>query len=202
MCSFRAAPASVASPAACSRRAKSTSRATAAPPTGPTEMTSKMWRRERETARESKRGQGATGPHPRHVTDDIITGTNHFTTQAKKTHYDRPPPPLLLCISPLFKFMAVVCKIYLCMYLYSIYVLVGHKNVVFCILFFFYFEGHFISKKCGKMRMLNHGDEVGEYTWTQASCDVDFFSCMHTYIENDVHRVYTSFSWHRHFFYF
>lgn len=32
----------------------------------------------------------------------------------------------------------------------------------FC--FFFYFEGHFISKKCGKMRMLNHGDEVGEYT--------------------------------------
>lgn len=23
--------------------------------------------------------------------------------------------------------------------------------------------------------MLNHGDEVGEYTWTQASCDVDFF---------------------------
>ena len=58
--------------------------------------------------------------------------------------------------------MAVVCKIYLCMYLYSIYVLVGHKMwfSAFC----FYFEGHFISKKCGKMRMLNHGDEVGEYT--------------------------------------
>lgn len=28
------------------------------------------------------------------------------------------------------------------------------------------------------------------------------FFCMHTYIENDVHRVYTSFSLHRHFFYF
>lgn len=45
------------------------------------------------------------------------------------------------------------------MYLYSIYVLVGHKMwfSAFC----FYFEGHFISKKkkCGKMRMLNHGDE-------------------------------------------
>lgn len=27
--------------------------------------------------------------------------------------------------------------------------------------------------------MLNHGDEVGEYTWTQASCDVDFFVCIH-----------------------
>lgn len=59
--------------------------------------------------------------------------------------------------------MAVVCKIYLCMYLYSIYVLVGHK-MWFSAFSFFYFEGHFISKKRGKMRMLNHGDEVGEYT--------------------------------------
>lgn len=155
-----------------------------------------MWRKERESAR--PRHHRTTGPHPRHVTD--ITGTNHFTTQAKNTL--RPPPcPLSLCISPLFKFMAVVCKIYLCMYLYSIYVLVGHKNVVFCILFFFLFWRTFYFKKCGKMRMLNHGDEVGEYTWTQASCDVDFF-CMHSYVENDVHRVYTSFSRHRHFFYF
>lgn len=48
------------------------------------------------------------------------------------------------------------------MYLYSIYVLVGHKMwfSAFC----FYFEGHFISKKKGKMRMLNQGDEGGEYT--------------------------------------
>lgn len=52
------------------------------------------------------------------------------------------------------------------MYLYSIYVLVGHK--MWYSAFGFYFEGHFISKKkkkqCGKTRMLNHGDEVGEYT--------------------------------------
>lgn len=47
--------------------------------------------------------------------------------------------------------------------------------------------------------MLNHGDEVGEYTWTQASCDVDFF-CMHTWSESDVHRFYTSFSRQRPFF--
>lgn len=75
--------------------------------------------------------------------------------------------------------MAVVCKIYLCMYLYSIYVLVGHKMWFSAFSFLFYFEGHFISKKCGKMRMLNHGNEVGEYTWTRASCDVDFFVCIH-----------------------
>lgn len=49
--------------------------------------------------------------------------------------------------------------------------------------------------------MLNHGDEVDEYTWTQASCDMDFF-CMHTWIQNDVHRFYTSFSRQRPFFYF
>lgn len=49
--------------------------------------------------------------------------------------------------------------------------------------------------------MLNQGDEVGEYTWTQASCDVDFFSfCMHIWTENDVHRLYASFSWQMPFF--
>lgn len=49
--------------------------------------------------------------------------------------------------------------------------------------------------------MLNHGDEDGEYTWTQASCDVDFF-CMYTWTENDVHRLYPSFSWQKPFFNF
>lgn len=84
------------------------------------------------------------------------TGTKYFTTHAK-THTTTPSP--LLCISPLFKFMAVVCKIYLCMYLYSIYVLVGHKTwfSAFC----FYFEGCFYFNKCAKITMLNH--EV-EYT--------------------------------------
>lgn len=103
----------------------------------------------RRRDKDRERDQGTTGPHPRHVTD--ITGTNHFTTKAKKTHYDPPAPsPLLLCISPLFKFMAVVCKIYLCMYLYSIYVLVGHKNVVFCILFFFILKDILFQKKMWK----------------------------------------------------
>lgn len=61
-------------------------------------------------------------------------------TEAKHT---LPPRPFY-SVYPLFKFMAVVCKIYLCMYLYSIYVLVGHEMwfSAFC----FYFEGHFISK--------------------------------------------------------
>lgn len=88
------------------------------------------------------------------MTDEIILGQNILQHKLKHTL----PPPLALYI-PLFKFMAVVCKIYLCMYLYSIYVLVGHKNVVFCI--FFYFEGCFYFNKCAKITMLNH--EV-EYT--------------------------------------
>lgn len=99
------------------------------------------------------------GERPTHRTTSALsdwrdhTGTNHFTTQAKThTHTNttttppHPTSPFTLYI-PLFKFMAVVCKIYLCMYLYSIYVLVGHKMWFSAFLFFFYFEGHFISKK-------------------------------------------------------
>lgn len=33
----------------------------------------------------------------------------------------------------------------------------------FCF-FIFYLKDILFQKKCGKMRMLNHGDEVGEYT--------------------------------------
>lgn len=66
------------------------------------------------------------------------------------------------------------------MYVFIQYICIGRTwNVVFCILFLFWRTFYFRKKKCGKMRMLNHGNEVGEYTWTQASCDVDFFVCIH-----------------------
>lgn len=126
------------------------------------------------------------GERPTHKTTSALsdwrdhTGTNHFTTQSKihtHTHTTTTPPPTspFALYIPLFKFMAVVCKIYLCMYLYSIYVLVGHKMWFSAFLFFLFWRTFYFKKKCGKTRMLNHGDEVGEYTWTQASCDVDFF---------------------------
>lgn len=51
-----------------------------------------------------------------------------------RTHYHHPHPPPTFS-SPLFKILAVVCKVYLCMYLYSIYVLVGYEMWFFCILF-------------------------------------------------------------------
>lgn len=84
---------------------------------------------------------GRTDTHT-YLTDEIIEGQTILQHKLKHTHYHPPP---LCSVYPLFKFMAVVCKIYLCMYLYSIYVLVGHKMWFseFC----FYFEGHFISTK-------------------------------------------------------
>lgn len=107
---FRVVRASAASPVACSRRAKSTSRATAAPLTGPTENDYTC----------------DVCVHHTSISDwQDHRGTNDLQHKLKHTHYHHPPP--LCSVYPLFKFMAVVCKIYLCMYLYSIYVLVGHK---------------------------------------------------------------------------
>lgn len=112
----------------------------AAPPTGPTET---------EETRDvcfcvnvhGRTMAGRTDTHT-YLTDEIIEGQTILQHKLKHTHYHPPP---LCSVYPLFKFMAVVCKIYLCMYLYSIYVLVGHKMWFseFC----FYFEGHFISTK-------------------------------------------------------
>lgn len=119
---FRVVLASVASPAACSRRAKSTSRATVAPPTGPTEVARATALRARVCAR----GRTHTCTTPAYLTDKIIEGQT-ILQHKLKTHTHYHPPCPLCSVYPLFKFMAVVCKIYLCMYLYSIYVLVGHK---------------------------------------------------------------------------
>lgn len=66
------------------------------------------------------------------------------------THYHLPSPS---SHPPLFKVLAVVCKIYLCMYLYSIYVLVEYE--MWFTAFFFCFEGPFlfISKEDYDTRM-------------------------------------------------
>lgn len=65
--------------------------------------------------------------------------------------------------------------------------------------FCFYFEGHFISKKMWK----DENAKSWRWSWwiyLNTSILWCGFFCMHTWIENDVHRLYTSFSRQRPFF--
>ena len=155
--------------------------------------------------------------HHHHHHDTRMRAHTHTHTRIRSTlkpdTYVHTTFSLLISHLPLFKVLAVVCKIYLCMYLYSMLCIGRIWNVVICILFlkdlFINFQnGKDISKcRCREFKTKKQTNNwlklktTGEYTWISASWEtavlfILFFLYTYTEILNDgVHYRRASSYW-------